>query len=243
MYSVVKLTNDHLPLIEQFCKECDRAGYENNSSVEKMKFGAEYDLREVPNFWGVITDDKLISVSGCHRWRGQGPLDGIKFMMRCLFRSATLPEYEGVVPGLSKNHMNSLPFSVMMPYQINYGLQNGVKHFYITTSSGDHDASGKMKRTHRALQLLERNKIVKFAGEGFFYSTIQTKWELNLDAYLEALRAFHPVREKLQIGVDREYLDIIHNGFSTSWEGFYTPLPDDLDTYTIDLFDTRNRQS
>jgi hypothetical protein len=126
--------------------------------------------------------------------------------------------------------MNSLPFSVLLPYQINKGLSNGVKHFYITTSNGMHDASGKMKRTHKVLQLLEKRNIVKYAGNEIFYSTPQTKWEIHVDNYLGALRSFHPVRVELDLGLDDEYYNIIKNGFNTAWEGFCTPLLAGLDT-------------
>lgn len=239
MYSVIKLTQEHVNLVEDFCYQAGQAGYSNNSSIQAMKFGAEYDLREVPSFWGVVVDNKLISVSGCHHWRDD---DDLPTMMRCLFRSATLPEYEGVVPGLSKYHMNSLPFSVMLPLQINQGLANGVEHFYITTSNGSHDASGKMKRTHRALQLLERVGLVKYAGDEIFYSTPQTKWEIHLDNYLEAIRGFHSTRTKLNFESTREYLDIVHNGFSRPWGGFCTPLTDDLDTQTSHLYTKYSHQ-
>jgi hypothetical protein len=221
---VLFLTSEHIDLVQEFCNRAAQAGYKNNSTIELMKFNGEYDLREVPKFWGLLKDEKLISVSGCHRWRGKGPLEGVPFMMRCLFRSATLPEYQNIIPGLSKNHMNSVPFSVLLPYQINNGIRNGVRHFYITTSNTDHDASGKMKRTHKALQLLEKNKIVKYAGDEIFYSTSQTKWEINLDAYRSALKAFHPTREKLSIDLSDEYYKILDQGFDGEWGGFATPI-------------------
>lgn len=220
---VVFLTNDHIDLILEFCKRAAKAGYKNNSSIELMKFNGEYDLREVPKFWGILKDDTLISVSGCHHWQGKGPLEGIKFMMRCLFRSATLPEYQNVIQGLSKYHMNSLPFSVLLPYQINEGMKEGIKHFYITTSNGDHDASGKMKRTHRALHLLEKNNIVKYCGDEIFYSTPQTKWEINIPEYLKALRSFHQTRSTLDIDISEEYMSIIEKGFDGDWNDFMTP--------------------
>lgn len=221
---IICLAEEHTELVKEFCVSADNAGYKNNSSIELMKFNGEYDLREIPKFWAVVKDGKLISVSGCHKWRGKPPQDTVPFMMRCLFRSATLPIYQNIIPGISKNHMNSLPFSMMLPYQINAGLNSGVKHFYITTSNTDHDASGKMKRTHRVLQLLEKNNIVKYAGDEIFYSTPQTKWEINLDTYLTALRAFHPVREKLKIGLDDSYYKIIDQGFDIEWQGFCTPV-------------------
>ena len=239
MYQVIKLHREHESLLNEFCKSAGLAGYANNASLEAMKFGKEYDLSEIPAFWGVVVDNKIISVSGSHHWRDD---DGQPTMMRCLFRSATLPEYETVVPGLSKNHMNSLPFSVMLPHQINQGLRDGVEHFYITTSNGKHDASGKMKRTHRVLQLLEKVGLVKYAGDDVFYSTEQTKWELHLDNYLEALRSFHPVRTSLGFEASRDYLDIIYNGFSKPWGGFCTPLTDALDTQTNYLYTKYSHQ-
>jgi hypothetical protein len=119
-----------------------------------------------------------------------------------------------IVPGLNRSHMNSLPFSVMMPYQIAKGVEDGVEHFYITTSNGEHDASGKMKRTHKALQILAKNGIVDFVADEIIYSTPQTKWELNLDRYLSALRSFHGTRERLQLCLNPEYYKIIEHGFS-----------------------------
>lgn len=226
------LTGKHIDMLKDFCRSANLAGFQNNASLEKMKFGGTYDMGEVPRFWGVIKNNQLISVSGCHHWKDE---HGAPTMMRCLFRSATLPEFNGVVPGLSKYHMNSLPFSVMLPFQIDVGLSEGVKHFYITTSNGNHDASGKMKRTHRALQLLEKLQIVKYAGDEIFYSTPQTKWEIHVDNYLAAIREFHPTREKLNLGLNDYYYKIINQGFNTSWGGFCTPLPFDHDTYTKDL--------
>jgi hypothetical protein len=219
---IYKLDQSYLKLIEEFCKSCKRYGYQNNSSIDLMKFGGEYDLGEIPRFWGAMINNRLISVSGCHHWKTE---DDISNMMRCLFRSATLPEYQNIVSGLSKNHMNSLPFSAMLPYQIDAGLSEGVKHFYITTSNSDHDASGKMKRTHKVMQLLEKNSIVKYAGDEIFYSTPQTKWEINVENYLEALRSFHKKRCELNIDLSENYYRIIEFGFSGSWEGYCTPLP------------------
>lgn len=221
---VLFLTPDHIKLVQDFCIEASRAGYKNNSSITQMKFGDEYDLKEVPKFWGLVKENNLISVSGCHRWIGRDKFKGLPLMMRCLFRSATLPIYQNIIPGLSKNHMNSIPFSILLPFQINEGLKAGVKHFYVTTSNTDHDVSGKMKRTHRVLQLLEKNKIVKYAGDEIFYSTSQTKWEINLDVYLNALRSFHPTREKLKIDLSCDYYRLIECGFDGKWEGFCTPI-------------------
>lgn len=207
---VVRLTNEHLGLLEEFCDAARFAGFTNNTSPAKMKFGGHKDMPIPPVFWGLIVDGKLASVSGCHKW----PDANREYTtVRCLFRSATLPEFDSLIPGLSKNHMNSVPFSILLPYQVRYSVSEECKDWLITTSHGDHDVSGKMKRTHRALQLLEKRKIVKFHREHIVYHIPQTIWKLNLTNYLEALRSFHSTRERLGIALDKEYYDIIENGF------------------------------
>lgn len=211
MITVVKLDDSHLPLLEEFCAKARDAGFSNNTSPQKMKFHGHSDLPVAPHFWGVLKEGKLASVSGYHMWPDA---DRKYTTMRCLFRSATLPEYDDLVPGLSKNHMNSVPFSIMMPFQIRHGIQNGAKDFLITTSHGEHDASGKMKRTHRALELLSKRGIVKFHREHVVYHVPQTLWRINLTAYLSALKSFHETRQRLGFsGLDDIYEDIIQNGF------------------------------
>jgi hypothetical protein len=208
MFSV-KLSIEHKSLIEEFCLNAAKAGFENNSSIEKMKFNGLYDLVEPAEFWGLIHKNKLITVSGSHKWQYENT-----FSLRCLFRSATLPEYAGVIPGISKNHMNSLPFSILLPYQINQGIKQGIKDFYITTSNSEHDASGKMKRTHGALCLLAKRGLVDFESDEVIYNTSQTKWKINLKSYYVALQSFHETRVGLNIDLSKEYFSIIENGFN-----------------------------
>jgi len=208
--TILPLDSSYLESIKEFCEESKKAGYQNNSSIELMKFNNRYDLGEIPKFWGAFYRNKIVSVSGCHRWTDEHEE---KTLMRCLFRSATLPEYHDLISGLSKNHMNSLPFSLILPFQINVGIKQGVKHFYITTSSDGHDASGKMKRTHRAMQLLEKNEIVKYLGDEIIYSTVQSKWEINLKRYLEVLRSFYYSKKDSHLNFNDEYRLIIEKGF------------------------------
>jgi hypothetical protein len=167
-------------------------------------------LGTTPSFWGLLKDGKIISVSGCHLWPAD---DGTLTTLRCLFRSATLPEHAGLIPGMSRNHMNSAPFSILLPYQLRWGIEHNCKDVFVTTSHGEHDASGKMKRTHRALELLSKNGIVKFHSTEILYSTPQTMWKLDINRYWQALKSFHPERERLNIGLDKTYYEIIENGF------------------------------
>lgn len=178
---VVKLSQNHTELVERFCEACQVAGYGNNSTLAAMKWGGTYDLPSPAQWWALIDDDQILSISGCH---GIGD-----HQLRTLFRSATLPQYQKLIPGLSKTHMNSVPFSILLPHQIRWGLDNGYREFYITTSHGEHDASGKMWRTHRAMSLLSKTGIVEHYGEEVVYHTPQTIWRINVERYWSARRA------------------------------------------------------
>lgn len=211
MLEIVKLTESNIDLLEEFCVKAREAGYSNNSSPQKMKFFGHPDLASTPHFWGLVKDGKLASVSGYHLWPDA---DRNLTTMRCVFRSATLPEYDGIIPGISKNHMNSVPFSILLPFQLRHGMQHGARDYIITTSHGEHNASGKMHRTHRAMELLSKRGIMKYHREHVVYHIPQTLWKINMPAYYQALKSFHPMRQSLGFtGFDDIYEDIINNGF------------------------------
>ena len=211
MLKIIKLEDEHLPLLNAFCDAARQVGYTNNSSPNKMKFGGHYDLGVMPHFWGLLKHNELVSVSGYHMWPDA---DRNYTTMRCVFRSATLPAYDNIIPGMSKNHMNSVPFSILLPFQLKHGILNGARDYLITTSHGDHDASGKMKRTHRVMELLAKRGITKHHREHIVYHIPQTLWKLNLSAYHKALMAFHPMRQTLGFtGFDDIYEDRVTNGF------------------------------
>jgi hypothetical protein len=188
---IVKLSPKHSELLNKFNEECGKAGYTNNSSMAALKLVDGHDLPSDPQYWALVVNDEIASISGCHSY------DDEHRILRCLFRSATLPRYQNLIPGISKTHMNSAPFSLLLPMQIGWGMMNGYHEFYITTSHGDHDTSGKMSRTHRALELLGRRGIVDFVRQEEYYYTAQTIWNLNVNEYNRALQAFRPVRKSL----------------------------------------------
>lgn len=198
---IVKLDTKHLPLIEKFCCECKKVGYTNNSTLELMKWGDKYDLPHIADYWALIKHDEILSLSGSHSFDTSDP----KFpQLRVGFRAATLPQYSNLIKSLSKTHMNSIPFSLLIPYQISLGIQNGFKYFVITTSHLDHDASGHMHRMNKVMTLLAKQNIVSFEKEEIIYNIPQIKWRINLVNYLKALTSFEPCR--LSMNIEEDYL-------------------------------------
>ena len=188
---VIKLNEAHTELLEKFCNECGTLGFSNNSSLSAMKFNGKYDLDEVPTFFATLIDGEIASVSGSHSFNSND--------LRVGFRAAALPRFRGIIKGLSKTHMTNLVWAPLMPEIILDGLEQGYENFYITTSHTTHDASGKMHRTHKALQLLAKQKIVDFVKIETFYHIPQTKWKFNLNRFFETVKAFEPIRQELNI--------------------------------------------
>ena len=85
MLKIIRITDQNLDLLEKFCVEAAQAGYQNNSNLAAMKYGNTSDLPSPALFWGIIFKEKLISISGCHLIENND--------LRCLFRGASLPEY------------------------------------------------------------------------------------------------------------------------------------------------------
>lgn len=189
MIKIVKLDNSYRDLLLNFCHACSELGYNNNASLELMKFNGNYDLGEHATFFATIINGEIASVSGSHSLATA--------QLRCGFRSASLPKYNSLIKGLSKNHMNNLVWGFLIPELILDGLKRNFDEFYITTSHTDHDASGKMHRTHRVMQLLSKRNIVEYQGIENLFFTPQTKWKFNLPEFFRSIQSFTPVLEEL----------------------------------------------
>jgi len=160
--------------VSDFCNSCYNLGYMNNSSLDAMKY--DWCLKTGGEWWAYYRNNKIVSMAGAHPFE-----DGFRF----LFRGAQL---ETARNSLSKTHMTSIPWSIIMPEQIAWasGVLTEDTPAYITTNI-EHDASGKMNRTHRVLQLLEKQGIVKYIYDKDVFNTLQSIWRLNVGAYYETL--------------------------------------------------------
>ena len=165
------LKESHFEELENFCNKCQLLGYNNNSSLDSMKYKWCKDWGE---YWGAWHNNELIAVAGAH------PLPEISDnSIRVLFRGCQI---NSPYSGLNASHMNSVPFRDILPVQIKH-FKN--KDLYITTNI-DHDASGKMSRTHKVMKLLSKKDIVNLhVPEVELYYTKQSVWKLNKEKYFE----------------------------------------------------------
>lgn len=188
---VVKLQEEHSNILEKFCDECRELGYNNNSSLTAMKFNGMYDLGEIATFFGVVVNGEVAAIAGSHSLGSEE--------LRCGFRGSALPRFQGIIKGLSKTYMTNLTWAPLMTESILDGLERGYKNFFITTSHTAHDASGKMHRTHRAMQLLSKQGILDFFKIETYYNVPQTVWKFNLHRFFKSMEAFEPIRQELNI--------------------------------------------
>ena len=165
------LGEEHLTDLEQFCINCRELGYNNNSSLDVMKYKWCKDWGQ---YWGAWHNNKLIAVAGAH------PLPEVDSnAIRVLFRGCQIEE---VYKGLCKYHMNSVGFRDILPYQIE---KYADKDLFITTNIYK-DNSGKMHKTHKAMHLLSKKGIVDlFIKDAVIYNTNQCVWRLNKEKYYE----------------------------------------------------------
>ena len=78
------ITDDLIPQLEVFCKEAEKLGYENNSSLKAMK----YDwCKERGEYFCAIKNGKIVAVAGCHRLPEVN-----ENAWRILFRGGELPQ-------------------------------------------------------------------------------------------------------------------------------------------------------
>ena len=161
--------------VREFCKRCSQLGYNNNSNLYSMKW--QWCLDNGGAWWAAYDGDQIVSIAGCHPF-----LDGYRLVCRGA-------QTQSNQTGLSKHHLSSIPWAVLMPEQIAWcsGVATGETPGYITTNVS-HDASGKMNRTHRVLNRLSEQRIVKYIQTEKVFGTKQSIWQLQVGAYFETLR-------------------------------------------------------
>ena len=156
-----------------FCVKCKQLNYENNQSLESIKYDK---LNSKYGIWvGTFINDDLISLSGVHKL-----FDGA----RVFFRGSTLPGY-APRKHLGKNILEQM-FHIQyhLPLQLQWGEQQNIDKFYITTNINGDKHLGRMDKI--VLPLLEKQKIVEFVEETEVFYTQQNVWKINVDNYWSA---------------------------------------------------------
>lgn len=167
------LNFQHMNMLIKYCRECERLGIYNNSSISSLKIEAFKNLKL--KYWIVIDllESKICGIAGAH----QVPEISDR-CFRLLFRGCMLPAYRGLgTGGLSKNHLNSYLFKNLGPIQLEYAKNSGAD---LTIVSTNIEQNGGLSKTDRLFQLLYKNNRVSLVHENFrLYNTHQNIWEVS----------------------------------------------------------------
>ena len=175
-YETYQVWKKDLSDIEKFLSKCAEKNYNNNKSLEAIKF--DWCIKEGGCWWATYKNKDIISLSGIHPFK-----DGY----RALFRGAQL-EPRPYAP-INKYQMQIWGMYAHLPMQIEWAGWQGNNNIYITTNVYN-DASGTMNRMHKSFQALERGGVVKYCGDEEIFFTQQSVWKVNIKKYFEVRKIY-----------------------------------------------------
>jgi hypothetical protein len=176
--------------LEEFINKTRKIGYRDHKEIKQLEID-----ETINNKWGkffyTFKNEKIISLSGCHEFT-HFDVENLKWIdgMRVCFRGVQLPG-EDTYKGISKHHMNSIPFREHLPLQMEWGKALGYNHFFITTHNWYgtpanlyKGPSKEQNRTNKIMKYLSKLNIVIHHGESYVKGYLQNIWEINQDEYL-----------------------------------------------------------
>jgi hypothetical protein len=169
-----QLTDIDIPAIEDFCEQCRKLGWQNNSSLAAMKF-------DKATFFAGFDEDKIVSLAGCHRLPEVN-----ENAWRCLFRGAQLPGY---TPEWSRNILKSaIGVSQLLYMQIKYiqEIENNYEIFISTNINSD--TGGKSSRMNNVIMpMVAKQGYWDLYLENFMLNNVlQNIWKVNVPCYMSA---------------------------------------------------------
>jgi hypothetical protein len=163
-----------------FCYACEKAGLTNNSDFQKLKIGkwGEYE-----QWFVVYHKDKIISMSGAHRFTHMG-----EHTYNVLYRLATLPEFRNHAhPHITRRFAHDFGFGRMLPFAVEWALSKGAETIVASVNSPDeikdNTSSGKFYEACRKYLLSDRGPKGWFElleRDYELYGTKQDIWKLNI---------------------------------------------------------------
>ncbi len=169
---LIKLNESHIEKLEKFCFKCSCLGWENNSSLKKIKFDMVY--KNDGAYFAGIDNNEIISIAGYYRF-----FEFDKNGWRIFYRSASLPN-TGPNKGL---HRGTGPRGRL--YIENFIKSCDNKNLYLTTNI-ENDTYNNITRYHKSLQLESsmKNSYVSRVTDIKLYDHMQTIWKIDVDKFL-----------------------------------------------------------
>lgn len=171
-FSIEQLNINNLPdEIFIFFNECKKENLINNIDVQTMAFGK----RPQEAWWVTKYNGKIISISGCHRFKFLGAN-----AWRVLVRTATLKSYRGKAGPIKKNLTHDFNWGHILKFQVDYCKINGGTDFYFTTNPVNEKSEANEKTDKAMSKILEpQGYITKVESNIKIYDVEQNIWKIN----------------------------------------------------------------
>lgn len=167
------LTLEDIPAVNQFCKECQTLGYENNTSLETMKFHSA-------TFFAAYDQECIVSLAGVHQLPEVN-----KHAWRCLFRGAQLPGY---TPQWSMNIFKSgIHFSQFLYRQIKHVQTiDPSAEFYISTNLQSTIGAKSHRMNDVMMPRIAKMGVWNLHAENIMlYNVPQNLWKVDVETYMQ----------------------------------------------------------
>lgn len=173
------------PLLPEFIERCSREGYNNNSTLDKLKF----DYFEHSAFFAGIEDNKIKVFSGVHNFDYDS-----KHYWRVGFRAATL--YDDTFTPKPSNNFRKISISagVLFTLEMKWVEHNFGNSQYIMTSNDSQNDVDTAGRSHIVDTIAKRNRIsgCTLLYEKITYlNTIQNVWLLDKDVWYNDYQKYY----------------------------------------------------
>ena len=168
------------PLLPAFMEKCSKRGFDNNTSIEKLKF----DYFDNVYFFAGIEDDAIKLFSGVHEF----DMGGERYW-RCGFRGATIDADQKMSRNLRKTSLNvGINYYIQMQY---IESLHGPSNFVHTSNTLESiDGAG---RSHAVDRLMKRGvEGITLLAEDFEYLyTKQNVWLLDKNVWKRDFNKYH----------------------------------------------------
>lgn len=194
-----KINKDDI-LLNDFILECQKRGYYNNSSIEKIKF----DYFEYSSFFGGVHEGKLKVFSGVHNF----DFDNKRYW-RVLFRGVTLYD-DAFKPVTSRNlRLASINFGICTTLQMKWIERNFSDPIFVMTSNDKENSIDTAGRSHAVDRLARAGLITGckplFKNIEYLY-TVQNVWEFNKNVWYDDFDKFYRNRDDITYDNEIDYL-------------------------------------
>lgn len=168
------------PLLPAFMEVCSKRGFNNNTSIEKLKF----DYFDNVYFFAGIENDAIKIFSGVHEF----DIDGKRYW-RCGFRGATVDADQKMSRNLRINSLNvGINYYIQMQYVENI---HGPSKF-VHTSNTPESIDGA-SRSHAVDRLMHRgiSGITLLKSNYEYLYTKQNVWLLDKELWYNDFDKYH----------------------------------------------------